>query len=414
MSRGEAEGASSTGALPGELRLLCACQAALSFGLGLAFPFFAIYLNRQRGLAMTAVGLALSASVLAAGLSQALGGMLSDRLGPRRVMVLALWARAASVSALAFAVQARVSPVAVIALHIASSLVSHFFEPSARGWIADHARSHERHRAYALLRMATYAGFAVGPALGGLLAGRSYAYAFAACAAVCAVCAVAVALLLPRAGVVRSRDENPAALFEGTGIDPSYRFLCLNFALLAAAMAQFVVPLTIYATSDLGLADSQVGFLLSLNALFVVAAQVPSIRLFQGVRLTFVACCGALVYAVGFAGVGLARGLVGLACAVAVLSLGDILVPPAVQALAANMAPERVQGRYQGAFGLAHQLGSAVGPSAGLAALAFAKARGLPGHWFAVAAVAATAALGFLALGRRLLPDEEGLLEETF
>jgi len=278
--------------VPREVRVLCACQAVLSFGLGLAFPFFAIYLHRERGLPMTWVGVWLSAGVLATALSQGWGGTLSDRWGRRRVMVLSLWGRAATVFVLAAAIRGGWSLGAIVGIHLLSSFVSHFFEPSARGWVADHSKPAERHRAYGLLRTAVCAGFAVGPVLGGLLADRSYYLLFAASAVVCAISAAAANLTLKNSPSGRPRGTVDKAREAEEGVDPTFLKLCFFYALLSVAMAQLVVPLSLYATKFVGLRDSQMGLLLSLNGILIVLFQIPAVNLFTGIRLTVAVAFG--------------------------------------------------------------------------------------------------------------------------
>lgn len=393
----------------GAVGALCFCQGVLSLGLGLSFPFFAVYLHVDRGMPMLWVGAWLSASVLATAIGQGLGGELSDRLGRRRVMVLSLWLRTATVAALAAAISGEWGLAAIIGLHLASSFVAHFFEPAARGWVADHAAVKDRHRAYGWLRTATHGGFAAGPALGGLIAGKSYPLLFGASAAVCALCAIAASILL---GDDRRHSREKTG-DEGWGLlsvkDKRFRRLCLLNALLAVAMAQLVVPLSLYATSFLNLGEAQIGLVLSLNGALIVLLQIPATHLLTGAPLSAALAGGAALYALGYAWVGRALGLEGLLGAVALVSLGEILVPAAVHALAANLAPERLLGRYMGMLGLSRQLGSAVGPIAGCASLELAVGRSPGLHWLAVSAIAALSSLGFFLLGKDLKPFEQGI-----
>jgi MFS family permease len=391
--------------------MLCVCQAVLSFGLGLAFPFFAIYLQRERGLPMAAVGGWLSLSVLATGLSQGLGGELSDRLGRRRVMSMSLWSRAGTVLALAASIHGRWSTGSIVGLHIVSSFVANFFEPAARSWIADHTKIRERHHAYGLFRTATHGGFALGPALGGLLADRSYALIFLGSAIVCAVCAMTATAFLRDDSRVKSKER-----FDPTGIlrvarDGRFLRLCLLNGLISVAMAQLVVPLSVYATRFIGLRDSQVGLLLSLNGLLIIVFQLPTTRILTGIPLTSALAFGSLMYAAGYAWVGAAGGMAGLAGAVAVITIGEVLVPAAVHALAANMSPPESRGRYLGFFGLSRQIGSAIGPVAGLSGMELAAGHGLHGHWLGISAISIASAVGFHALRGKLRPAEEGMVE---
>jgi len=313
---------------------------------------------------------------------------------------------------LAVAIHRGLPPLTIIGVHILSNLMSHAFEPASRGWIADHTTVAQRHRAYGVLRVASYVGFVAGPTLGGLIADRSYALVFAAAAIVCALCAVAATLALPGDSGGEHVESVRVSWVDAAGIDRSFLILCFYNALLSVVMAQLVVPMSLYATKYLGMPDSRVGLLLSLNAAFIVVCQIPTVHLFSGIRLTVAAGIGALCYAVGFGWMGFAGGMVGLALAVIIISVGEVLVPAAVQTLAANMSPEDSRGRYIGILGLSRQVGSAIGPTVGSAGLEWAMSNGLPGHWPGIAGLAVVSAIGFLMLGSRLLPDEEGLLEE--
>ncbi len=390
---------------------LCFCQTILSLGLGLSFPFFAVYLHSERGMPMLSVGAWLSISVLATAVGQGIGGELSDRIGRRRVMVLSLWLRTATVAGLAAAIKGDWGIPEIVGFHLVSSFVAHFFEPAARGWVADHAGIKDRHRAYGWLRTSTHGGFAAGPALGGLIAGKSYPLLFGATAAVCALCAFAASILLEddrRHPREKSGDEGWSVLAVK---DKRFRRLCALNALLAVAMAQLVVPLSLYATNFLSLNEAQIGLVLSLNGALIVLLQVPATHLLTGAPLSAALAGGAAMYAFGYAWVGRSLGLEGLLGAVALVSLGEITVPAAVHALSANMAPERLRGRYMGMLGLSRQLGSAIGPVAGCASLQLAVGRSPALHWYAVSAIAALSALGFFLLGKDLKPSEQGITE---
>jgi predicted MFS family arabinose efflux permease len=73
--------------LPRTTRLFLAGNTVAMVGTGLVLPFMLIYLHQVRGIALPVVG-ALLASAAVAGLIVApISGALSDRLGPRPVLV---------------------------------------------------------------------------------------------------------------------------------------------------------------------------------------------------------------------------------------------------------------------------------------------------------------------------------------
>lgn len=120
--------------LPASLWVLLGCQAALVAGLALSFPFFAIYLSRDRGLPMGAVGAALSAMMATTAVAHGLGGELSDLHGSKVVMESALVARGVLAAALAWAVSVRAPVPLLVALLVLAGFAGTSSIPgSARG-----------------------------------------------------------------------------------------------------------------------------------------------------------------------------------------------------------------------------------------------------------------------------------------
>lgn len=392
---------------------LCVCQGALAAGQALAFPFLSIYLVRDRGLPLSKVGAWLSLSVLVTALSQGLGGELSDMLGQRRVMVLSLGARGVTVFGMAAAIQWRWPFLALMSLHLTSSFVANFFDPAARSWIADHTGNMERHRAYGWLRIATNLGFAAGPAAGGMLMAKSYASVFGLSAAVCMVCALAVMWMIrDLPGAIRRTAFQSLGLLRAAA-DPLFLRLCIFNMIISVAMAQLVVSVSVFSTQFVGLSAAQVGLLFSLNGLLVVILQYPATAVLAGMPLTTGVVLGCVMYAAGFTLVGFSHSFLTLAGAMVVITFGEVLVPPAIHSIGANMAPSRARGRYIGFLGLSKQMGSALGPLTGGLGLQYVSSKWAPGHWLIVGLLALSAAVAFHSLSKELSPSEQGLSEVT-
>lgn len=388
---------------------LCVCQCALVSGYALSFPFLAIYLHRERGVSMGWVGAALGASMLFGSLAQAFGGELSDIVGRKPVMRFALGLRAVTIGLLAYGIAERWPIGAILGVLYVSGFFGHFFEPASRGWVADQCGPGERARAYSLLRIAANAGWAVGPAIGGALAAGSYPLMFAVTAAVCGLCALIVTFGIR--GAPGSRPEE-AFTFGGTlkaGADARFLAVCTLSLLLGTVQSQLVVSLSIHGTKFVAITERQVGLLFSLNGVLVVLLQYGITRLLTGRRLTSALALGSLLYAAGYAWVGAAGGFAALLSAVAVVTLGEITVAPALQSLWANMAPAREKGRYVGFAGFARDVGFALGPLLGGLGLEYWSPRFPAGPWLAVAALGLATAAWFQGLARRLSPGEQGL-----
>src|SRR5215475_15353907 len=76
--------------LPRDVYVLETGALVNAFGNGVVLPFLLIYLHDVRGIAFGLAGLAAAVQSAAALASGFLGGTLSDRIGPKRVLLGAL------------------------------------------------------------------------------------------------------------------------------------------------------------------------------------------------------------------------------------------------------------------------------------------------------------------------------------
>jgi MFS family permease len=194
------------------------------------------------------------------------------------------------------------------------------------------------------------------------------------------------------------------------------RFLELSAIglIIAASMAQLVAPMSVHATAHAGLTETEVGFLFAINGAYVVLFQQAATRLVSRVPLTLAAGAGCLFYLAGWSWIGFARGWAALAIGMVIVTTGEVVVSPSLEALAANLAPDDRKGRYLGFQGLLQSFGQALGPLLGGLGFQYFRGAWAPAPWVAAGALAGAAGWGFHRLGRRLGPAEQGLvLQET-
>lgn len=377
--------------------------------MALSYPFFALYLHRDRGVSLSLVGAFLSAIMVLSAASQLIGGEYSDVLGRRRVMLYSLWGRTLAALAMSAAVLWRWPLGGLILLLFLSSLGANGFAPAARGWVADHCPSHERAQAYGLLRIATNLGWAIGPAIGGLLAQRSYALLFLMSALAGGLCAALVTIGLGDHPRLARRSAIDFGALWRVRRDKRFLRFCAGSLVIAAVMAQLVVSLSIHSVQYAGLNERQVGMLFSLNGAMVVLLQYPLGLWLGRFPLTTALGVGSMLYAAGYLWAGLARHLYPMACAVAIVTFGEIALSPALHTLAANLAPVELKGRYLGFWGLFHQVGAALGPLGGGAGLQYLSPHWVGAPWVLVGCAALLAAGIFRSLVPQLSPEEQGL-----
>src|SRR6266545_7596327 len=133
------------------------------FGNGVIGPFLIIYLHNVRGISLGVAGLIVASNSAAGLVSSFVGGALSDRLGPRRVLTGAL-----IVMAVAFALFPLIrTPWHAFALNMLAGAGSGSFWPSQSTLLSSLTPAARRHAAFAQQRVTMNLGIA----LGGLVAG---------------------------------------------------------------------------------------------------------------------------------------------------------------------------------------------------------------------------------------------------
>ncbi len=402
-------------ALPPSFWILAATEGLMAAGYAVSFPFLAVYLNTQRGLPMSWIGVFLALSMLVSSAAQFAGGEVSDAVGRRKVMIWSLALRTLNIAAIAFAIYGAWPLWFIFVVHPLGMLAGGFFHPAARAWVADQTPPAGRMKAYGFLRMGMNAGWALGPAAGGLLAAGSYTLMFFATALVFAACTVIVAFSIKdvpgQAG--SAAGTSGFSGFSSALADRTFLRFCVFSFTMSAVMSQLVVSSSLYSKAFLGFSEREIGLLFSLNGLLVVAFQYLVTRALEGRRITSGLGAGALLYAAGYLAFGYSPSFFFAAAAMVVITLGELAVSPGMQAMGANMAPPSAKGRYLGVHGVFEQVGKSAGILAGSNAIGFISPHFREGPWFIVAAVAVVSCLGFLSLGRRLTREQDGLRGPT-
>jgi len=144
----------------------------------MVWPFLAIYIRQRLDVPLTTIGLLLSLNAAAGIIATFLVGPVADRFGRKGVMLASLIANGLLYLTMT---QAKELPLWA-ALMVLMGAIGPLFRVGSNAMVADLIEPQERAGAYALLRMSSNLGIAVGPAIGGFVAAVSYSSAFVAAA----------------------------------------------------------------------------------------------------------------------------------------------------------------------------------------------------------------------------------------
>lgn len=366
-------------------------------GTSLIWPFMTIYVHDKLGVPLTVVGLVLAASAAAGLLSQLVAGPLVDRFGRKMAMTVSLGTRAIVMVGLGLAN----SLPSFVILIVISGFFGSMYNPGMNAMVADIVRSEKRVEAYGLIRIVSNLGIAIGPAIGGFIATRSYFISFLA-AAVSSALYFLIILLFVRETKPESEEasRNSGPGNGGYGYllrDRTFLLFCLAFAVMGIAYVQMMTIFPVYIKDQYQILESQFGLIMATNAAMVVLFQYPITRVLRRYRMGSAMAWGALFTALGVGAVAFSSSFGTFLLSMVIVTIGELIFAPASTAFVANVAPEDMRGRYMGVYGMTWGLSFGLGPVAGgmindrLSPILI---------WPVMAAIGLVSAVAFLLIGK--------------
>jgi MFS family permease len=336
-------------------------------GFSIVIPFLSIYFNQDLGIPATTIGAVFLVSTGFGALGQIIGGEVADRVGRRKIMILAMSSRAMIFVGISVVIYYSNDFLFIAALVVCSSFVGSLFEPASNAMVADVVAPSKRLEAYGLLRIGQNIGWTLGPLLGGLLAIWGYSTLYLL-TAICSATVAVIIFLFVKESVKRDLGRKRLSV---KGLwelrERAKPFLAFSFfsIFLWLVMAQMSSVYSLYSTNEVGMSLTEIGYLYAINGIIVVALQLPLARFIVRFRMTTVTAVGALVYAAGYFSVAFASDFWMLAGSMVVITMGEVITSPSSMNLVANLSPENERGRYMGIFGLFTSTGWSLGPFVG-------------------------------------------------
>jgi predicted MFS family arabinose efflux permease len=355
--------------LPRDVWVLQVGGLVNSFGNGLVLPFLIIYLHNVRDVPLGLAGLIAATNSAAALVTGFVAGSLSDRIGPRTVLMgaLALMAFAISLFPLIR------SAWHAFALSAALGAGSGAFWPSQSALVNGLTPQRRRHSAFAVQRVTMNLGVALGGVTGGVIASSSHPATFTVLFLLDAATFVGYVVVLAGLKSPELHPEREEGSYREVVRDrPFITYVSLNALFIAASMATFVELLPPFAKNDAGVSEFGVGVIWFVDALVVVLAQLPVAKLAEGRRRMHGLALMGLIWAAVMIGIDAGGYWLAGAAATAVFAalafvfgIGECLHGTIHVPLAADLASPRLIGRYMAFSSQSWQVGWIIGPAAG-------------------------------------------------
>ena len=308
------------------------------------------------------------------------GGVVTDRFGRRRTLLVSLLGS----GVLAVAMGIVPSADFFVPLLVAFGFIADLYRPAASAIIGDLLPSSDRASGFAGLRTAVNLGWASGTAIGGLLADWNWHLLFLGDGLTTLAFGALVYFTIPETRpeiVVVASDVSPlpTAGSLAVGARPAFGreptnplrdrvFLATTLAGLLLTLIfccnLSVLPLTV--TQSAGYPAVVFGLLAAVNGILIALFEISITAWLRRFRRLRVAALGAFLVASGFGAIGLVMHWAWFLLAVVVFTAGEILSMPQAMAFVADWAPPEARGRYMSLYQATWSVGFAVNPAIAL------------------------------------------------
>ena len=337
-------------------------------GGSMIWPFLLIYASGKLSLPLSTVATLISVNAGTGLIASFIAGALADKIGRKVVMNVSLTLNGLAYLLLIFAG----TYPQFFALMILAGLSNPLYQVGADAMLADMIPSEKRTDAYAINRIANNAAFALGPAVGGFLAAKSYNYALIGATTGYLLYSIILFILMKetlvrekKAAPSETKSENIIASY--TRVFQDKRFitfvLIISMGLIAPTLMWILMP--VYAKTNYNINEALYGWIPTTNALMCVFLQYPVINVTRRRPALPVLAAGMAIYALGTGTIALMSGFWGFWLSMVVITFGELTLVPTASKFVADISPADLRGRYMSLHWLGWGIARALAPLLG-------------------------------------------------
>ncbi len=348
------------------VKVLLISTICIAIARSMSIPFLAIYLTRNTTLSPASIGLIIGLGAIVGTFGGFLGGILSDKIGRSKVIILAFWT-----SVFVFIGFSMGKDVYVLLLmSIMNGLSFSFYSPVAKALIGDYTPPNERVRVFSLRYTLFNIGFAIGPLLGVVLGTIGGTLPFIITAVFYIILAIILQVFFLKYGSSSNVRTNLLLPEDEFTLKKGLRATIKDKALLCLVLAgilsftvhgQMSVTLSLYLNSNFEAGVAYFSILLTINATVVILMQIPLTKWVETKNPLFGVIIGSFLFLIGELGFAFSQNLLFLSFAMVIFTIGEIFVIPSEYSMVDKITPDKMRGTYYGAHNLA-ELGNFIGP----------------------------------------------------
>jgi predicted MFS family arabinose efflux permease len=332
----------------------------------MVIPFMTMYLTQADGFSIDKAGLVMSVFGLGAIAGALIGGKLVDKIGYFYVQLFSL-----AGGGIMFIVLGQMHTYASICIvTFVLAMLNESFRPANTVAIAYYSKEENRTRSYSVNRLAINLGWAIGGALGGILASFNYSLLFWVDGMSNLSAAVLLYITLsPRRNPQTEKKIKTVLVNKSTVYqDRSYLLSILLVFIFALCFFQLFTTLPVFFKEKFRLSVFFIGMIMALNGILIACFEMITVFSLEGRRpalyyITF----GMILTGLSF----LLLNLPGIPfpaiaiIAMVVLTFGEIFTMPFMNSWWIGRAQSHNRGQYAALFTVAWASAQALGPFSG-------------------------------------------------
>lgn len=336
--------------------------------ISMSIPFLSIYLIRSMGATPAETGVVVAVSSLIGVFASFYGGYISDVIGRKKVLFIAIFGWVLVFAGFAFANKIWIFFV----MNALNGLCRATFEPTSRALLADITPKESKLLVFNLRYAAINLGVVIGPLLGLQVGASSSNRVFLIAAAVYACYGICLVLQFWRyheLGQANKHHEQRLGLtgaLKATSGNRTFMLVLIGMIFCLLGYGHFDSTLAQYMEMSPRMEEGVKWFsyLLSLNAIVVLTVQYPLVRLAARFAPALPIIAGNLFTGTSLVLFGMFDTLPLLMVCVVIFTIGEVLTFTATDVLVDRIAEPGLRGAYFGMFGF-NNFGAVLAPLLG-------------------------------------------------
>ena len=361
--------------------------------------FLSIYLEDEKGFTLPEVGWIMTSFGVGSLAGTWVGGKLTDRIGFYQVITISLF-----LAGLGFVGLQYLDTFYGLCLGVFTLIfVADAYRPAIFVACDTYSKPANVTRSIALVRLAINLGFIIGPVAGGIIIARiNYTALFWIDGITCILAAILIFILL-KPKKVREKVVEEVVVKEGVSPyrNKTYMLFFLIMVLNSMTFVLYFSLLPLYYKNAYFLSEDLIGLLLVINAVIIVAAEMPLVGWLERIQMSKVMATfwGIIFLALSFLVLNFSSWVGILVIGMVLMTIGEMIGSPFANALALEMSPKGRKGSYMGLYSMSFSISHIVGHNGGMNMV---DSFDWEFTWYAIFGLLMVVALMTLGLGRRI------------